>query len=903
MHYEKVLSSGMLLTIAATLASQAGAQSPTVRINEILASTTGTDVEYIELIGTSGESLQGLSLIGVEGDNESGAIDFRFDFADTATLGINGFFLVGTASVSAVYAVTPNEIIGTNSLENSSATYALVETSSLVGTSVVGIAVSVIDAVALTDSEAGSTDVFYFDAPVVGPDGSFLPAGARRAADGVDTDTAADWLIADFDLGSANTPVAGEFDAGPPPPPATLTLISAIQGPGSASRMTGAAVTIEGVVVGDFQAGGLGADGTVNGFYVQEQDADADSDPASSEGIFVFDGFSPAQDVVAGDRVRVSGEVSEFFGETQVSAARVEVVESGLPLPSAAQISLPTANVVANADGRLIGDLEAFEGMRVQFVDSLTVGEYFNLDRFGEIRLSQGGRLYQFTQTDAPDVAGYAAHLADVAARTIMLDDGLTVQNPDPIRYPSPGLSTANAVRGGDQVYGLTGVLRFSRGSGGSGDETYRLLPTVEPVFVPVSLRPAAAPTVGGGLTIASFNVLNYFNTLAAGDNLCGPPASGLDCRGANSQTELERQTEKLVTAIHALDADLLGLIELENDYVDGVASSIATLVAAVNARYGDNVYAWVDPGLDYLGTDAIAVGIIYKPDRAHPKPGSQVAWLDDSGLADLGLEGLAPLFDGEATSRVPLAAAFVDAETGGGLTVVVNHFKSKGQSGLEDPLNPNFDALDGQGFWNTRRTDTAYALAQWLDKDPTGSRDPDVIILGDLNAYAMESPVQLLLARDYIDAVTVSPAIASPYSYLFDGQLGTLDYALIASTLAAQLNGAAIWNINADEVDGLDYNLDFGRPFGIFDGSVPWRASDHDPVLIGLDAFAPGDFDGDRRLSILTDLRPLLKSLRAKRGDNRYDASMDLNLDGLIDARDALIWLFHFQQSRSRHQ
>lgn len=780
----------LLLTGGGALALPARAQPPDVLINEILASTTGVDVEYIELFGAPGESLDGLTLIGVEGDNASGAIDFRFDFAPGDTLGGNGF--------------------------------------------------------------------------------------------------------------PRNTPMAGTFDE--PPPLAVLTLISAVQGAGASSPLLDELVMIEGIVVGDFQAGGAGSDGSVNGFYVQEEDADADANPATSEGIFVFDGFNPATDVATGDKVRVSGSVTEFFGETQVSASTVEIVASGRLLPAAANVLLPTANVVPNADGRPIGDLEAYEGMRVRFADALTVGEYFNLDRFGEIRLSQGGRLNQFTQVNAPDAAGFVAHLDDVASRTIMLDDGFTVQNPDPIRYPAPGLSTANAMRGGDQVFNLTGVLRFSRGSGSSGDETYRLLPTIEPVFVPMNPRPAVPPPVGGRIRIASFNVLNYFNTLDVAGNLCGPPASGLDCRGANSELELDRQTEKLVTAIFALDADVLGLIEIENDYVDGAESSIATLVDAINARYGKEAYAYVDPGVDYLGTDAIAVGIFYKPSRVSPKLNSSPAFLDDAGLDALGLAEAAPLFDGEATSRVPLAASFVDNATGGGFTVVVNHFKSKGQSDLTDVSDVNYDQLDGQGFWNLRRTDSARALSAWLATDPTGSGDPDVVILGDLNAYAREDPIATLLADGYVDPFDRHAASADRYTFLFDGQLGTLDYALISPTLDDQVAGAAIWAINADEVDGLDYSLDFGRPPEIFDASVPYRASDHDPVLIGLDAFAPGDFDGDGRLSILFDLRAQLEALGAQRGVARYDASLDLDLDGRIDARDVLIWIALFHESRRGH-
>ncbi|MCB0638799.1 MAG: lamin tail domain-containing protein, partial [Lewinella sp.] len=184
---------------------------PSIVLNELLISTTSTDVEYIELYGAPGTSLFGLSVIGVEGDITAtqGSIDFRYDFEECDAIGANGFFLIGnTLLEGSTYGVTPNATVGTNSLENSSSTYALVETSSLAGSSVTGSEV-VLDEIGFTDGGAG--DVFYFGAPVIGPDGAFFPAGGRRVTDGVDTDMASDWVISDFSLGPDNTPTAGDL--------------------------------------------------------------------------------------------------------------------------------------------------------------------------------------------------------------------------------------------------------------------------------------------------------------------------------------------------------------------------------------------------------------------------------------------------------------------------------------------------------------------------------------------------------------------------------------------------------------------------------------------------------------------------------------------------------------------
>lgn len=193
-----------------------------VLLNEALVSHTGADnTEYVELIGVLGAPLAGLSLVAVEGDSAGvpGTIDRRVDFPTGATLGGNGFYLVGNPDgLSAIYGVTPDLAWGSDSLENGSQTLALVRTSSIgdVGTVVSG-SETVLDAVALTDG--GATDRWFWSAPVVGPDDVFLPGGVRRVSDGVDTDTAADWVFADDQLGTANTPTAATPYVAPTPAP------------------------------------------------------------------------------------------------------------------------------------------------------------------------------------------------------------------------------------------------------------------------------------------------------------------------------------------------------------------------------------------------------------------------------------------------------------------------------------------------------------------------------------------------------------------------------------------------------------------------------------------------------------------------------------------------------------
>ena len=99
--------------------------------------------------------------------------------------------------------------------------------------------------------------------------------------------------------------------------------------------------------------------------------------------------------------------------------------------------------------------------------------------------------------------------------------------------------------------------------------------------------------------------------------------------------------------------------------------------------------------------------------------------------------------------------------------------------------------------------------------------------MVGDFNAYAMEDPVRTLRDAGWADAFSVA-GVKRPYSYVYNGQSGRLDHALLSPALAKRLKGAAEWHSNADEPDGEGYA---GK-----DVTGPWRSSDHDPMLLGFD-------------------------------------------------------------------
>lgn len=610
----------------------------------------------------------------------------------------------------------------------------------------------------------------------------------------------------------------------------SITLIHDVQGSGEVSPLNEQVVTVKGIVVGDFQDI-IGGDGNLSGFFLQEEDVDADANLSTSEGLFVFDGAKPLVDVAVGDKVSVTGKVVEFFGVTELTnVANVTVESRENMLPTAFNISLPVSDIVVNSDLDFIPDFENVEGMRVKFPQELTISEMFNLDRFGEIRVTQGGRMEQFTQNNVPSSSGFSSHLKNVAKRSVMLDDGLSIQNPNPIRFPDGNLSTSDAFRMGNTIKNLTGVVHFSRGSGGSGTETYRIHPTATPSFTGENIREAVPKDVGGRLKVVSFNVLNCFKTIDVPEAVT---AIGGDPRGADTVEEFNRQRMKLINAIIAIDADILGVVELENDFMpNSSGNAIEDLVTGLNTRLGATIYDWVNPDNQFVGDDVIATGILYKPLQVELKAGTSTEILTDANLLELGLPKSPAVFNGDSTNRSPIAATFKEISTDEVFTVVVTHFKSKGSPGTAGTLD--VDKNDGAGNGNQTRLNGVTALNAWINTDPTGSNDVDFVLLGDFNAYGMEAPITFLRKEGYVDVARLFMG-DNAYSYVFDGQVGTLDYAFVSSSLLPSLTNATEWHVNADEADAIDYNLDFNRNSEIFDGSVPYRNSDHDPVIFGL--------------------------------------------------------------------
>ncbi len=755
---------------------------PDVLISEIRIDQDGTDTdEFFELAGPPDTSLDGLTYLVIgDGTGGSGVIENVTDLSGLS-IPASGYFVAAENT----FTLGTADMVTSLNFENSdNVTHLLVqgfggENGDDLDTDDDGVLdvtpwTALVDLIALVEEENPPANTeFHYGPPAVGPDGSYVPGYVFRCEDG--------FRIGPFSVGG-ETPGAenncffgfcGE----------AATTIHAIQGAGDSSPLVGQVVVAEGVVVADFQ----GYDG-LRGFFLQEETADEDGDPATSEGIFVYDG-SFGVDVSFGDVVRLQAAVSEYYDLTELSGVNNLVICSTGYEPLPTEFSLPATDW---------SDFERLEGMLVTFPQTLTVTGNYTHGRYGEVDLSADGRLYTPTNVTLPGDAANALQ-AQNYLRLIQLDDGSSVENPLPL---PPYLIDGTTLRAGDTLSDVTGALGYAYGR-------YEVHP-VQPVELAVgNERPLTAPDTGGRLTVASFNVLNYFTTIDEGNPICGPEANQ-DCRGADSIEEFVRQRDKIVSAIAAMDADVVGLIELENN----ASQSLADLVDGLNDVMGAGTYAYVDTGT--IGSDAIKVGFLYQP--ASVTPVGDFAVLDSS---------VDPAFNDEY-NRPALAQTFAENLSGERFTVVVNHLKSKG-SACDDIGDP--DVGDGQGNCNLTRTSAAVALANWLAGDPTGSGDPDFIIMGDLNSYAMEDPIAALQSAGYTDMVALFEGVQA-YSYVFDGQAGYLDHALANSNLASQVTDVAVWHINADEPAALDYN-DYNQP-DLY-APDPFRASDHDPVLVGL--------------------------------------------------------------------
>lgn len=813
-----------LFGLAPISANAAVGTDPRVLINEVYGGggNNGAPInrDFVELVNmTEGDiDLAGWSLQYASATGSSWTVDTL-----TGTIPAGETWVVGQALGAGTQPGFTVNDEGTLAMSGSAGKIALVEgTTALTGAT--GNAAAHPDIIDFVGFGSNATD-FAGTGPTAGLTNS--TSASRNATHDNTADNAADFAV------GAPTPEAwtsGDPDPDPDPDPEPIADVSIaeVQGTGDASPLSGQTVSTKGVVTASYPTGGF------NGYVIQTPGTGGDTDLAThtaSVGLFVY---SPSTVAVVGigDFVQVTGVVGEHFGLTQISVtepANLTHLTEAVAAPTPATLAWP-------ADP---AQRESLESMLIAPQGEFTVSDTYATNQYGEVGLAAGtSPLRQATDVARPGTADAAAVAADNAARAVVLDDGASMNflSSANTALTPPWVSLTEPVVVGAAVTFTKPVIVDYRNDAWKLNATSALSASM-PADYPASFsnpRTTAPAAVGGDLSIASFNVLNYFTTLGDQTASCVPyqdrggngvtVRSGCDQRGAWSSADLKRQQDKIVAAINTLDADIVGLMEIENSAVLGETAdeATATLVAALNAAAGTPRWGFV-PSSNELPPlsqqDVITNALIYQLDATTPVgPSRALGNQSDSNQAF-------------GNAREPIAQAFEPAAGGAAVLVVVNHFKSKGSSG---PWPGDADIGDGQGASNASRILQATALRDWVVaiQGDTAS----VALVGDFNSYTSEDPLQVLYDAGYTNAATALQIDTSTYS--FGGQSGSLDHVLLNNAALDRATGGDVWSINSGESVALEYSR-YNAHGTLFYAADVYRSSDHDPVKVGLTAEA----------------------------------------------------------------
>ncbi|MGL5179153.1 MAG: ExeM/NucH family extracellular endonuclease, partial [Aeromonas veronii] len=666
-----------------------------------------------------------------------------------------------------------------------------------------------------------------------------------------------------------------------PSDPAQLTPIPTIQGTGSASALATQTVTDKnGNVTGKISTGTFNVRGIVTtlgqsltkGFYLT--DPVGDGNPATSDGIFVYlndkDFATKYKDIKPGAELCLEAKVEEYYGGTQLkptfesSKARLQVTAQGL--------NVLTSVLLVNEGETLAQALNRHEGMRVRLDSSsdlhLTRNYGFDYKVYrNNVELAHKTPLIKPTQLHvANSVDAVALATKNGSNRLVVESD---YKAPDGVLPWFPSWDADQGyLRIGDQLNGLEGVIVYNK-------DAFRLVVPSDITLTAGDLlrspeedrQDAPARLAGSDLRIGSFNVLNYFTShssiggalnILCKDQADADNAKGCN-RGAKSQPEFEKQRTKIVNAITAMDADLLGLMEMENNGFED-NSALHNLVTRLNEQQKDasKHYAYVRLPVTaltdgkFFGGDAIMVAMIYRPALLTPSGDASVIKLPEQRYTTGGVAKT-------AGQRDSLVQTFTLAKSKEPLTLVVNHLKSKG-SGCYENGNGKTEPADLQGKCTEFRVSAAKVLGEAVSKLPG-----QVLLVGDFNSYAKEDPIRVL--TDYNPATSERKIVSASHtfigeqsyeqlgrevtrsyglidlnvkfnkekaiSYSYDGELGTLDYALANPALASKVAGVADWHINSFESSLFEYGSQYTGT--LLKSDNPFSASDHDPIIVDL--------------------------------------------------------------------
>lgn len=270
---------------------------------------------------------------------------------------------------------------------------------------------------------------------------------------------------------------------------------------------------------------------------------------------------------------------------------------------------------------------------------------------------------------------------------------------------------------------------------------------------------------------------------------------NGTTSMGPANSTEHQKQRTKVLSALSKINADLYGLVEIQQG--QNAIKEIAEDLTRLTGRHFD----YIRDGSSTNGTYTKS-GYVYCTDVLRPY--GEIKENSKEVPQRKKMQGFEVIASGEK---------FIYS---------INHFKAKSGNGS----GKDADQQDGQGSYNAARVSESRSVLAAYSSNRTYFDDDDILIMGDLNAYAKEDPIMTLIQGGMTDLHRYFHADSS-YSYQYHGQLGYLDHALCNSTMLTQVTGMAAYHVNSDESDS--YTYDKSSDLTMF------RYSDHDPVLVGL--------------------------------------------------------------------
>ena len=612
-----------------------------------------------------------------------------------------------------------------------------------------------------------------------------------------------------------------------------ITAIHDIQGSGELSPLDGQLVMTNGVVTAV----------RGNGFFVQMADAEADANPATSEGIFVFTAAVPPAAASVGNRVQVTATVHEFFGSsdtptTELVSPGVALLSTGNALPALTDIPATLA-----APGSLPDALERLEGMRVRvasgMVSAQTAG---NITSESNATSSDANSAFEFV------VAGVPRPLRE---------EGISIFDPFPVPPAKqatipyfdanqerikafPLLGTRLVADAGAPVSNLVGVLTYF------GDSWELLYDLANPPAIGTPTPSAVSDAGANDITIAGFNLLRFFDTV--NDPAIGEPVL--------SPTAFANRLAKTGAAIcdWVKAPDILGVVEVENlgtltELANHINGNCASAPAYAPYLMEGNDLGGIDVGF-LVSTRAVRAGV----QRVQVAAVTQLGKDSRYGTSPLGctpgeIGCTSSLLNDRPSLLLRAAVNFTDGRTYP-LTVIVNHLRS---------LNGNDDPADGRVRF--KRAEQALELANLVNSLQATNPNEKIVLVGDFNAFPFNDgyvdPMGIITGDaapeeeviEYRASPVATPLVlgdeliadpAQRYSYVFEGNAQTLDHAVVNEAL---VNDPAITGLT---VEHARINADFREArYGQFSlpytvENPPLRVSDHDPVRLTIGVVRP---------------------------------------------------------------